>query len=872
MRSFHRLNSPSAAGIQRRLFAATVVFLFAYSLVLSLSPVVRLHTWQADLNWVHWLGFLFWLLGFSLLLKFAKRYFPDSDPVLLPLVSFLIGWGLLTVYRINSYFGLRQTAWLMLSLVILSLLLRTRSFIDILQQYKYLWLTLGVLLLALTLFIGVYPGGFGPQLWLGFAGVFFQPSELLKLLLVIFLAAYLAERMRVTFHFSQLIIPALVIFCLTIAILLVQKDLGTSALLLILFSVMLLLAAGKYWFFILTLLGLILAGYLGYNQFDVIRLRVDAWINPWLDPSGRSYQIVQSLMAFSAGGIFGRGPGLGSPRVVPVAQSDFIFSAIGEEAGLVGTVGLVCLMILVLYRGFRIAFRARSGFYRLLAAGITSFLAFQTILIVGGNLRVLPLTGVTLPFMSYGGSSLLVSMICAGILIKVSDTGGEDPVLLENPIPYYIILGLALAGFVGILLANGWWSIVRSSDLLTRTDNPRLGINERYSPRGNILVQSGEAINFTQGDAGNYSRGYLYPPLSPIFGFDTSAYGQTGLESALDGYLRGERGLPASVIWWNHLVRGQPPQGLDIKTSIDLRLQQEADQLLEGRKGALVLLNANTGEVLAMASHPNVDPNQADSMWSGWMEDPQSPLLNRATQASYPFGTMISPYFFAAKMNVLQKTLPPGSMDLQFVGVNYTCAIDSDIDNSWSAGVIAGCPAPAVALSGSLSNTEITTILQDFGFTTLPEFILPQIEPRPLGEINDAKTLVFGDEQLRVSPLQAALAAALITNGAYLPSPSLATAYHSPSGWVYFPEGEKRAVNLTGIDTARKSLASDEIPGWDALGTSKGAQGTFTWFIGGTMPEWEGIPFALAFVLEEDAPTDAKVIGETLLKAATSSR
>ena len=136
---------------------------------------------------------------------------------------------------------------------------------------------------------------------------------------------------------------------------------------------------------------------------------------------------------------------------VPVAQSDFIFSAIAEEAGLVGTVGLVCLMILLVYRGFRIAFRARSSYDRLLAAGITSFIAFQSILIVGGNLRVLPLTGVTLPFISYGGSSLLVSMICAGILLKLSDTGGDDPMHLEKPAPYFLISGITLAGFFSIL-------------------------------------------------------------------------------------------------------------------------------------------------------------------------------------------------------------------------------------------------------------------------------------------------------------------------------------------------------------------------------------------------------------------------------------
>ncbi len=859
-------------GISNRLFGTAAVFLIAFSLALTLSPAVRLHTWGVDLLWTHWLGFFTWLIGFYILSKSIQHIIPDADPYLLPVISFLSGWGLLTIYRINTYFGLRQTAWLALSLLVLWLILRTGRFIEVLHRYKYIWLTLGILLLALTLFIGVYPGGFGPQLWLGIAGIFFQPSELLKLLLVIFLSAYLADRLRVTFNFSQVLIPALVIFGIAIAILLVQRDLGTSALLLILFSIMLFLAAGKYWQIALSLSVLILAAYLGYHQFDVIRLRVDAWINPWLDPSGRSYQIVQSLMAFSAGGIFGRGPGLGSPRVVPVAQSDFIFAAIGEEAGLVGTVGLICLMILFVYRGFRIAFRARSTYFRLLAAGITSFLVFQFILIVGGNLRVLPLTGVTLPFISYGGSSLLVSMFCAGILLKVSDTGGEDPAVFEKPIPYFIVLGIVMAGFIGILLANGWWSIIRSGDLLTRTDNPRLGINERYSPRGSILDQKGEAINFTNGDAGDYSRIYLYPPLSPVFGFDTSTFGQNGLEAALDGYLRGERGLPSSVIWWNHLVHGQPPPGLDIKTTIDMHLQQEADRLLGGRKGALVLLNAQTGEVLAMASHPNVDPNQAESMWNGWMQDPQSPLLNRATQASYPFGTMLSPILLTQKDDAFQGKEPPGSMEIQYKGVNYTCGFTPEGENTWVDGMIAGCPAPSIALAGSYSTDEIRILLNDFGLDSLPEFILPQAGNQSLPVSPDPKSLIFGEGQLRVSPLQAALAAATITNGDHLPSPQVATAYRSPTGWVYFPEGKMNKVDPSNIDQVRNALASEEFPGWESTGRSKSSQGSFSWYLGGTSPGWNGIPLAIALVLEEDAPLDAREIGTGILQAATDPR
>jgi cell division protein FtsW (lipid II flippase) len=859
-----------AADIWNRLFGTAAIFIFAFSLALTVSPAVRMHTWQVNILWIHWFGFITWLSGFYFLGRFQTRVLPDADPILIPLVSFLTGWGLMTIYRVDPYFGLRQTAWLALSIGLLWFILRTEGFVAVFHRYKYLWLTLGIALLALTLLIGVYPGGFGPQLWLGFAGVYFQPSELLKLLLVVFLAAYLSDRLRIAFNFTQLATPALIIFGIAIVILLVQRDLGTSALLLILFSIMLFMAAGKYWQILLSVAGLALAAFIGYHLFDVIRLRVDSWINPWLDPSGRSYQIVQSIMAVSSGGIFGRGPGLGSPRVVPVAQSDFIFSAIAEETGLVGVIGLICLMILLVHRGFRIAFRSRSVYHRLLAAGVTSFLAFQSILIIGGNLRVLPLTGVTLPFMSYGGSSLVVSMICAGILVKLSDTEGEDPAFLEKPAPYFFIAGTAIAGFVGILLASGWWSMIRSNSLLTRTDNPRLGINERYSPRGNILDNAGEKINMTSGVSGNFKRFYLYPPLSPVFGFNTSSYGQTGLESALDGFLRGERGVPSSIIWWNHLVHGQPPPGLDIKTTIDMRLQQEADQLLEGRKGALVLLNALSGDVLAMSSHPNVDPNQAEDMWSGWMQDIQSPLLNRATQASYPLGTMLTPFLLAERQYSIQGREPPGSMDIQYKGVNYTCGFSPGRADSWAAGIIAGCPAPSVNLAGSFSVEEISQVIEKYGLSSLPEFILPQaaIDSRPTP--GEPESLIFGEDQLRASPLQIALAASAITNGSFVPTPLLAVSYRSPEGWIYFPHGRNDGKFDPSAGSIRNMLSSDDYPGWEASGRSKSSQGTFSWFIGGTAADWEGIPLALALLMEEDAPLDARRIGTGLLTAATN--
>ena len=857
-------------GLQNRLHGVAAVFLFTFSLSLTISPAARSHSWNVDYLWVHWIGFLIWLAGFTFLDRFLIKAIPDRDPILLPMISLLVGWGLLTIFRINIYYGLRQSAWLGLCILILWLILKSPRIVDDLRKFKYLFLTLGILLVGLTIFIGVYPGGLGPQLWLGFVGLFFQPSELLKLLLLIFLSAYLADRLQVTFSFNQLIAPALVLFAIAMAILLVQRDLGTSALFIILFSVTVYLGTGKRRLLLASFLIIFSAGIVGYYLFDVIHLRVDAWINPWLDPSGRSYQIVQSIMAIAAGGVSGRGPGLGSPRVVPVAQSDFLYSAIAEESGLIGTIALVGLLILITYRGLRISIRAKSRYYRILAAGITTFLSVQSILIIGGNLRVLPLTGVTLPFMSYGGSSLFVSMICAGLLLHISDTGGEDPAFLENRNPYFFVLGMTLAGLIAIVITNGWWSVVRSADLLSRTDNPRRGINERYSHRGSILDNQGQPINLSEGQVGSITRSYLYPPLSPVFGFNSAVYGQSGLESSLDGYLRGERGVASSSLWWNHLLYGQPPAGLDIRTSIDMDLQQTADQLMGGKKGAMVLINAETGEVLAMSSLPNIDPNQVETMWTGWMQDPESPLINRATQALYPVGTALTSFLLSLHAREINSLELPERMNKIINGSDQYCSYTPVGMQNWGGAVSAGCPAAFEALSEVTSASEVERMVKSYGFSDLPDFILPQAAALLPISFSNPVSLAFGDNQLNITLLQMVRAAATFSNDGIVPAPLLAIGYENPEGLVYFPRSDTSELKLAGSDQIATMLSSNSFPGWEATGRSNSTQGDFSWFIGGTARGWEGTPLALALVLENDSPLNARLIGKQVLQSATS--
>jgi cell division protein FtsW (lipid II flippase) len=812
---------------QARLFGYAAAFLFLYSVALTLAPAVRERTWAVDYRWTHWIGFAVWAGAFAFVHRWTSRRLPEADPFLLPIASLLTGWGLLTIFRLEPDFGLRQTVWLIVSLAAFLLVLHFSTDLSLLRRYKYVALLGGLLLTALTLVFGTSPTGSGPRLWLGAADFYLQPSEPLKLLLIIYLTAYLADRLpnelaeRAPFGraFSfPLLVPTLLMTGISLLILLVQRDLGTASIFLLLYTIILFLATGKHRVLILTAVGLGLAALVGYFSVDIIHVRLDAWLDPWADPSGRSFQIVQSLLAIANGGTLGRGPGLGSPSLVPVAISDFIFSAIAEEAGLLGVVALLGLIGLLLSRGLRAALQATDRFGRLLASSLTAYIGVQSLLILGGNLRLLPLTGVTLPFVSYGGSSLLTCFLALAILLRVGAQVEDEPAPLPNARPYTTLSGLFTLGLFACALATGWWAVVRGPDLLSRTDNARRSIADRYVRRGSILDRENRPITVTS-ETTPYSRRYLYTPLSPVIGYTQPTYGQAGLERTLDGYLRGYQGNPTSLLWTDHLLYGTPPPGLDVRLSIDLSLQKKADELLGGHKGALILLNAQTGEILVMASHPTYDPNLLEQTGQSLLTNPDSPLVNRAAQGMYPIGSTLDP--------VLAALFGPES--------------DRKAD-------------------------QLTKLFNDLGFYTAPELHLPTGLASPPGEITN----------LRVSPLQMALAVAALSGEGVRPAPRIALAVNTPAqGWVILPTLESDQPALSPNDASRvaEGLVAPGSPYWRLMGNASEKGQILRWYLSGTMPraEWQGTPLTVVVLLEEDNANLAEWIGAHILQAALES-
>ncbi len=425
---------------ERGLLALAAVFVWtnvlAYHLVTAGSSILPLAA-------------LAWMLAMAAAHLILNRQQPIRDPLFLPIVAILTGWGLILVTRLAPGFAIRQTVWVvMATAAMLSLAIWPRSRpgdpvgLRWLRRYRYTWLFLGLGLLGLTLIFGVNPSGAGLRFWLGgslplLGRAYFQPSELLKLLAVAFLASYMAEKGElVKFQTVRIgpvaiarppfvyLAPLFAMWGLSLVILAWQRDLGAATLFFIVFLIMLYLASGRWEAIasgLLLLVGTVaLAYYLPVSELDIVRLRIDTWLNPWPEAADRAFQIVQSLMALASGGLLGQGVGQGYPTYVPVVHSDFAFAAVAEEWGLVGSLSLLVCISLLVYRGLRLAILTRRPFLAFLATGLSALIGVQSLIILGGVTKLLPLTGVTLPFVSYGGSSLLVSAVMVGLLIKIS--------------------------------------------------------------------------------------------------------------------------------------------------------------------------------------------------------------------------------------------------------------------------------------------------------------------------------------------------------------------------------------------------------------------------------------------------------------------
>lgn len=858
-------------------------FILLAGLALAVGPTARDGRWELSRDAIWLLGFLCaWCIAAFSLHRTLNQLRPTRDPFLLPAAMLLTGWGTLVVWRLLPAFGARQTIWLLVASLCLNLILRSPQDLEWLRRYRYLWLTVGILLLLLTLFFGTNPSGGDPRLWLGCCGVYLQPSEPLRILLIVFLASYFADRMAYDWVGGQrawlaTLGPLILMWAISTALLIVQRDLGTGTLFLSLLAVLLYLASLR-WEFAAILLVLAAAGAgLGTVLFDLVRVRFQAWINPWADPIGGSYQIVQSLIALASGGILGRGPYLGSPGFVPAVHTDFIYTAIVEEWGLAGGIAMLGMLAVIVLRGLRIAAQQQRPFGRMLAAGISIAFGLQTIMILGGILRLLPLTGITLPFVSYGGSSLTTSFIALGLLLTLSDeesaTEPWTPALRQ-------IQAALLAGFAAVALATGWWTIVRAPDLVARTDNPRRAVAERYAKRGEILDRNGRALAESIGQIGSYQRSYTTADFTHVVGYNLPQYGQAGIEAGMDSYLHGDAGRDPWVIAKSYLLRGVPPEGLDVRLTLDLDLQQLAVQSLEDQQGAIILLNARSGELLALASSPTFDPMQFEQEWSTLLNNEQAPLLNRATQALYQPGLSIAPMLLSWQMNqgllALQDPVGDAALTIDIDDRQIGCAMDP-MGSTVADLTIAlrfGCPGPIASRIEAGQTGQLQDAMSAFGFDQAINLQIPVAEP-VIAEIIQSsqavKLAAVGQGELTLTPLHLARAFSALAWKGDMPVLQLVGAVSNEEGewipWLSLDQSE----NVISESTAQRMMAAAQpleggVRGFTSSAASGAESGNLAWFLGAHTES--GTPLVAVVLLEQTHPTNAQALGTTLLNAA----
>jgi peptidoglycan glycosyltransferase len=373
-----------------------------------------------------------------------RRLAPGADGVLLPIAGLLNGIGYVMIARLDNRLAGLQATWTLIGVAaFVGTLLVLRRVRD-LERYRYTFMLGGVGLLLLPLVPGVGRTINGARIWVSLGPLNFQPGEFAKIALAIFFAGYLVEKRELLGvaarrvgpialpelrHFG----PVLLAWAASLLVMVAEKDLGSSLLFFALFITMLWVATERASYLAVGLVLFSAGSFLAWKAFAHVQERVDIWVHPFADAAGKGYQVVQATFALAWGGIAGTGLGLGNPGRIPAAKTDFIFAAIGEELGLLGTVAILVAFLLMVGAGLRIALQADTPFETLLATGLTTILGVQAFIIMGGVIRLVPLTGITLPFVSYGGSSLVANYVLLAILLRISSGGpGVAPAGAED--------------------------------------------------------------------------------------------------------------------------------------------------------------------------------------------------------------------------------------------------------------------------------------------------------------------------------------------------------------------------------------------------------------------------------------------------------
>lgn len=802
---------------------------------------------------------------------------PGADPAILPIVFVLSGIGITFVTRLAPTLAMNQVTWLFLSVAAMVVTLFVVRNLDELADYKFTIGIIGVALILLPMVFGTEQGG--SKLWLRLGSFSFQPGELAKIAIVLFLASFFAANRELlsvssrkigplTLPRPRMLAPVLCMWGLSLLIVVFERDLGSALLFFTIFVVMIYVTTGRA-SYVLISVALLAAGAVGcYFLFNHVRVRFNIWLDPFADAQGGGLQIVQSLYSLADGGLFGAGVGRGMPRLIPVVESDFIFSAIGEEMGLLGGSAVLLLFMLFAVRGFATAARAKSDMAAFTATGLTTSVCFQAFLIVAGVTKFMPLTGVTLPFMSQGGSSLLASFIIVGLLLRCGDQGtGHNvlvsgsgvagstvtPALHANGVsqvhdalkdsPYAMVsfgmetpesgvLGrvalshrlTALVTFFtvlfALLIANlTFIQVIKAGDYQSMPSNNHTIARSAKVQRGAIITSDGVTLaeSLKQSD-GTYVRSYPAGNLAVhTVGYLSTQYGATGIESTMNNALTGHADHSSWQGAMNSLAGIEQP-GDSVVLTINSKIQQVADEALAGRVGAIAVLDPSTGAVLAKSSAPTYSYDDLAAAITG--ASGNGALVDRTTQALYAPGSTFKAVTLSAALNSGAFTLDstfdaPASMDIG------GAAVTNDGDREY--GTLTLREAFAVSSNVAFGQLavqegagELVKYAEAFGYDGslgLDFSCIPSVMANP-GDMGEWETAWAGCGQPvgehasangpQATVMQNAVVAAAIANGGVVMNPYVVDSVLSPEGTQISKTAPKSLGQAISADTARE--------------------------------------------------------------------
>jgi cell division protein FtsI/penicillin-binding protein 2/cell division protein FtsW (lipid II flippase) len=620
-----------------------------------------------------------------LIAHIAVRVFaPNADPAVLPIVFALSGIGITFIARLDTDMALRQVVWLFVSIIAMVAVLAIVRNLDKIARYKYTLMIIGVVLLLSPMLPGIGTEINGSRIWLMVGSFSFQPGELAKIFIIIFLAAYLAQNREMIsvftvrlgrFRFPDLptLIPLFAMCAIAFVIVVFERDLGSALVVYVLFLIMIYVASGKKFYLVIGLGLAAIGAVVLYMAFGHVQTRVDNWLNPWADPDGTGYQLCQAIYSMADGGLFGVGVGNGLAENIPVVESDYIFALIAEELGLLGGAGVLLLYLALAIRGFATAARAKSDVSSFVAVGATSVIVLQAFIIVGGVTRLIPLTGLTLPFISQGGSSLLASFIEVALILRCGDEGtGLTSEIMdgttrmtaigahathgahatqEQGVLGRVALGkrltatmVAFALLFAALVANlTYIMVVNADEYQSYPGNNHTLYKEAQTERGSISTSDGVVLaESVQQDDGTYEREYPAGDLAAhVVGYYSTQYGTSGIEDTMNDVLQGN----TSYASWQDVIEdaaGINTPGNDVELTINSEIQQTAQDELDGYSGAIVVMNPKTGAILACASSPTYDISDIEDLLAQAAEgndDGSGRLVNRAVNALYAPGS-----------------------------------------------------------------------------------------------------------------------------------------------------------------------------------------------------------------------------------------